>query len=119
VTDAVTQERFKNGYMVWVKLTDRIYVVPFENSWSEYSNGWLPGEDTLPCNTAREFGWPAMGFGKLWCDNERVHKELGDPLDRERPNDFAPQQRFQRGFVFEIAGGTTILLFNDGSWAQE
>ncbi len=117
ITSPITYEPFEGGYLVWSKLSDLIYVLPRGSYWSQQVNSWGPDENSLPCNQAQQFGYPAMGFGKLWCINEKVHTALGNPLDKELPNGFAQQQYFAGGFVFEIAGGETVILFQDGTWS--
>lgn len=116
ITSPITHEPFENGYLVWSKLSDLIYVLPEGGYWLQQTNSWRSGEDSLPCTQAQQFGYPAMGFGKLWCINEKVRAALGNPLDEELPNESAQQQYFEGGFVFEILGGRTIILFKDGSW---
>lgn len=116
MTSTITHEPFENGYLVWSKLSDLIYVLPEGAYWLQQTNSWRSGEDPLPCSQAQQFGYPAMGFGKLWCTNEKVHTGLGNPVGKELPNEFAQQQYFEGGFVFEILGGRTIILFKDGSW---
>lgn len=117
MTSPITYEPFENGYLVWSKLSDLIYVLPEGAYWLQQTNSWRSGEDSLPCSQAQQFGYPAMGFGKLWCTNEKVRTGLGNPLDKELPNEFAQQQYFEGGFVFEILGGRKIVLFKDGNWS--
>jgi len=118
ITSPITQEPFETGYMIWSKLSDLIYVLPRSAYWSQHSDGWDPTENALPCDQAQQFGYPAMGFGKLWCATEKVRTMLGNPLGEELPNELAQQQTFEGGFMFEIFGGKTIILFEDGTWSE-
>jgi len=118
ITSPITYEPFENGYLVWSKFSDFIYVLPKGANWSQHTNSWVPNDNRLPCSQAQQFGYPAMGFGKLWCANERVRIALGDPIGEELPNEFAQQQMFEGGFFFEVFGGQTIILFEDGTWSM-
>lgn len=116
ITSPITYEPFENGYLVWNKLSDFIYVLPKGAHWSQHANNWTSNENPIPCNQAQQFGYPTMGFGKLWCDSEKVRTALRNPVSEELPNEFAQQQTFEGGFVFEIFGGKKVILFEDGTW---
>lgn len=118
ILDTVTQQRFANGYLVWSKTTDSLYVLPFAGEWSEHPNEWTSADPVYSCAQAQALEQPTMGFGKLWCEDLDVRAALGDPVDSERPKEFAAQQFFLNGMIFEIEHGT-VILFADGTWEIE
>ena len=113
-TGPITIEAFQNGYLVWIKAEDRIYVIKHNGQWSVHANSWITGEDDLPCDAARSYGYPAMGFGKLWCNDSAINSSLGAPLDREQPDDNAQRQIFENGQIFRAYRGKTFVLVNNG-----
>ncbi len=93
-TGPITIEAFQNGYLVWIA-----------------------SEEDLLCDAARAYGYPAMGFGKLWCTDATVNSSLGAPLDREQSDDNAQRQIFEKGQIFQAYQGKTFVLVNNGnSW---
>lgn len=113
--DTITIEKFERGYMAWVKSIDKIYVLPFNERWSRYENTWTPSEPVL-CVDAQQYGYPAMGFGKLWCTNPQVRTSLGNPLDKELPKEATQSQEFEKGLIIEAAVDRVIIIFADQTW---
>ena len=112
----VTVEAFEGGFLVWIKASDRIYVLRNGSSWSTYPNTWTSGEDDLPCDAARSYGYPAMGFGELWCTDHEVYESLGPPLNREIPRDGAKWQPFDNGETFQAPAGEIFIVYDDQTW---
>lgn len=114
-TDTITHQPFQGGFLVWIKSEDRIYALQYAaQQWETYPNTWTPGDESLPCEAARSYGYPAMGFGKLWCSNSTLNSVLGAPLGKEVPDDYAMRQIFELGQIFRVQGGKTFILFNNG-----
>jgi len=111
----ITIEAFQGGYLVWVQAEDRIYAIGNDGRWSSHPNSWQAGETSLPCSAAQAYGYPAMGFGKLWCNDSTVNRLLGAPLGPEEPEDNAQRQIFENGQIFRAHGGETFLLLRDGT----
>ena len=112
---SITVEAFQGGYLVWIKAEDRIYAIQNNGDWSVYPNSWVQGENSLPCERASSIGYPAMGFGKLWCNDSTVNGSLGTPLDKEKPDDNAQRQIFENGQILRAHNGITFVLLNDGT----
>lgn len=118
VTESVTYQQFEGGYLVWTKITDIVYVLPFNSAWSQHLNPWQPSDPTISCQEAEILQNPKMGFGKVWCSIDEVRLKLKNPIGPEKPNDFAQQQTFEGGLIFEILGGSKIIIFEDSSWRE-
>lgn len=112
---AITIEAFEGGYLVWIQAEDRIYAITNDGRWSTHPNSWQAGEASLPCSAAQTYGYPAMGFGKLWCSNATINRMLGAPRGPEEPNDSAQRQLFENGQIFRVQGGRTFVLLYDGT----
>jgi serine/threonine protein kinase len=122
-------QTFQGGMMFWWEnpavQMDPIYVIPGSdadrqgNNWSQYKNAWTPDEPLVPdfCVDARPPVGPVMGFGRLWCLNQEVKKELGAPLEAEVAGNDATVELFSEGVAFSIPARNEIwILFNDGAW---
>ncbi len=118
ITSAITSEEFQKGYFIWVKYSDKIYSLPNGGAWQQHNNPWTAAEDAYSCDRARQYGFPIMGFGKIWCNSFEIMQNLGDPVSSEKPNEYAQQQIFEGGFIFKIYGGYTLVLFDDGTWLK-
>ncbi|MBX3013602.1 MAG: hypothetical protein KF832_18925 [Caldilineaceae bacterium] len=114
---AITVESFAGGYLIWIKATDRLlYTLRNRGGWSTHADTWESRMPTFACEEARHYGFPAMGFGLLWCLDTEVKRSLGAPKDREIPDDFAQMQRFEGGRIFRTRVGITFILFTDYTW---
>jgi hypothetical protein len=111
----ITIEPFQGGYLAWIKADDLIYAIGDDGRWSAHPNSWQAGEASLPYSAAQTYGYPAMGFGKLWCSNVTINRMLGAPRGPEEPNDSAQRQLFENGQIFRVQGGRTFILLHDGT----
>jgi len=115
-TATFTIQAYEEGYLVWSKQTDQIYVLPNNNNWYRHPNAWREGTDIFSCDEARTIGQPVMGFGKLWCENPSTQQALGIPISQEQPDNNGRVQFFEKGFIIRGYGGQTFLLFDDLNW---
>lgn len=113
----ITTEAFQNGFLVWFAATDQIYALRYNASWSAHANTWQPGEASFSCPDAESMGYPAMGFGKLWCNEVEIRNSLGAPLGKETPDGNAHRQYFEHGEIF-YANGRIFVLFSDQTWSS-
>ncbi len=113
----VTYQEFQNGIMVWLKETDRIYVLPLEKTWTWHPNDWDPSQPEFSCPEAKASDGARMGFGKAWCEPS-VRAEIGDPTSEELPTPDMEMQNFEGGLIFDINDEDTIVLFDSGSWVK-
>lgn len=124
-------QTFDGGLMFWwenpATPLDPIYVIHdgaasnSGNDWSQYKNTWTPDEPMIPdyCLEAREPLGPVMGFGRLWCYNNAVQSEMGNPLEPENGSNNATVELFEGGVVFSIPDeGVMYVLYNSGDWVQ-
>ena len=74
---------------------------------------------SLPCPDAEQFGYPAMGFGLLWCNDAEVRQQLGAPIGPERPIENSQLQQFEGGLLLNYSNGQIDILFGDGEWASK
>lgn len=113
----ITVEPFAGGYLVWIKATDRLlYTLRHRGGWSAHADMWESSMPDFACDEARHYGFPAMGFGLLWCLDAEVKSSLGAPSDRESPDDLAQMQLFEGGRMFHTRMGITFILFTDHTW---
>jgi hypothetical protein len=125
VKTTVTVEEFMKGRLLWVEAQDRIYalttdrVMPVGGHWTSHSNGWTSQMPSLPCPEAEHFGYPAMGFGLLWCNDAGVRRLLGEPLGPERPIESSQLQQFEGGLLLNYSNGSIDILFGDGKWTSK
>lgn len=114
----VTMELFEGGVMLWTKAYDRIYALPEGGQWASWPNTWEAGDDSFTCDAAREIGFPAMGFGRVWCTDSQANAQLGRPLAAETPDDNGKMQAFEKGLILRGSGDQSYILYADGSWVR-
>ena len=83
IADQGVYQQFQNGYMVWVRNQDAIYVMYSDNTqprWEVFRDFFNEGmvEDESTFNNRPPNTWqPRRGFGLLWRGNERVRNRIG------------------------------------------
>ena len=118
VNNSATYQSFRNGYMVWVKQTDTIYVLPIGGNWSQHANSWRDGDSDFSCFEAQAQNRPLKGFGRVWCNISGLKGVLGEATSDEITNSFSQQQSFTNGYMIELFGSQIVTLFDDGSWRE-
>lgn len=135
IVTTASEQRFENGYMLWRKDKDQIYVVYEDGeqvgTFQAFDNQWLPGDPLYSCKTSQPAGrsQPQMGFGKVWCQLGAESAPIGwaltdqesyfDPGETE--TDFLIQD-FEGGVIFRNSegglSGYAYILFDDGTFQQ-
>ena len=124
VLTTVTIEEFVAGRLIWVEVQDRIYaltmdrIMPVDGRWTGHNNEWTSQMPSLPCPDVERFGFPAMGFGLLWCNDTEVRRLLGEPLGPERPIENSQFQQFEGGLLVKYSNGQIDILFVDRKWVS-
>ncbi len=118
VVTTLTAEEFDAGRLIWVEAPDRIFVLSASGHWTSHANAWTPQMASLPCPDAERSGYPAMGFGLLWCSDDVVRGQLGVPLGPEMPAENSQIQQFEGGLILSHRNGQTDILFADGDWVS-
>jgi len=81
LADQGVYQQFENGYMVWVRRTDAIYVMyndDGEPSWEVYRDFFVEGMPHDNNISAPANRWePVRGFGLLWRNNATVRTRIG------------------------------------------
>lgn len=124
-----SRQYFEGGLMYWWENPaadlDPIYVIynatnrEQGNDWSQYKNTWTPDEPIVPdyCPEAGGPNGPIMGFGRLWCYNGAVKKDLVAATAPEEAKNDATIEVYHDGIVFSIPLDEKIwVLLNDGTW---
>ena len=82
LADQGVYQRFENGYMIWVRRTDSIYVMyndqvqPRWQVFRDYFNEGMPEEGIGQSPPSGRWE-PRRGFGMLWRANEAVRNRIG------------------------------------------
>lgn len=85
----VAEQRFENGWMLWLQPVGQIWVIFIDDSgeqiWEAYDDTFAEGEiESDPQIVPPEdLFQPIRGFGKLWRGNPEVRAALGWALDDE------------------------------------
>ncbi len=81
LADQGVYQQFENGYMIWVRRTDAIYVMyndsalPRWGIFRDFFNEGMPHDSNIQAPANR---WePVRGFGLLWRNNESVRTRIG------------------------------------------
>lgn len=81
LADQGVYQQFENGYMMWVRRTDAIYVLyndAVTPRWEVYRDYFVEGMPQEFNETPPEFRWePVRGFGLLWRNNNAVRTRIG------------------------------------------
>jgi hypothetical protein len=109
-------EPFERGWMLWRKDNDGIYAFFDGGGYDHYS---LPPTDILFwCADAQDLGNPRRGFGKVWCENPDVRKQIGNASGGEI-GDSRPLQEFENGFMVYVPERRAVVnVYNNGQWAN-
>lgn len=86
IISAAAEQPFEGGVMIWLEVTDSIYVFDRSDfSWQRFEDTWSeeqPESDPAIVPPAERFQ-PIRGFGKVWRDNPEVQDRLGWALGPE------------------------------------
>jgi hypothetical protein len=81
LADQGVYQQFENGYMMWVRRTDAIYVLyndSTEPRWEVFRDYFVEGMPQDFDETPPENRWePVRGFGLLWRNNTAVRTRIG------------------------------------------
>lgn len=113
-TDAAFQQ-FPGGVMFWRKDTGKIYVLYYYYNcirvWGIYGDSFAEGDPLYSCPRAEAnapYG-PVRGFGKLWCDSQKIQQQLGLPSLPEKGYSMRVQENAlfdPDGVVYNLSGST-------------
>ena len=124
---AAAEQPFERGFMIWVEVTDSIYVFDWEGRWRQYEDTFEEGQQEFDADINPPAGMyqPIRGFGKIWREYPRVREQLGWALGQELGFDSAiqaqtvevgsPQVTFLRAFNGQVQGLTTRSP-GEGDW---
>lgn len=109
---------FENGEMIWRSDDPDIYVLFSNHEWKSFKNNYRFGDPLASCNTespARNRLVPLLGFGKIWCDNQSIKKELGYATVGENAQDRAIQT-FENGWLILINYTVHAIFYEKEQW---
>ncbi len=123
LADQGVYQQFENGYMVWVRQTDAIYVMYNDDtlpSWEVYRDFFvegMPRDNNIdePANL-----WePVRGFGLLWRNNATVRTRIGWATQQFETPYSVRLQVAEDGAIFinDPRGGIFGLTPDRNSWA--
>lgn len=127
IADQAVFQTFQNGYMIWYRPQDSIYV--FYNDailprWQIYRDPFDEGmqeEDPAYANAPSSNLWqPRRGFGMLWRDNSYVRDRIGWATDQWEIPYSATAQTATDGTVFinDPRGGIFSAIPGGQIWAR-
>ena len=121
---------FEGGLALWRNNesdpADYVYALFYDEgdetrgTWLQFEDAWHEGLPQFSCPEAEANGdlGPRRGFGKVWCEEIKVHDGLGAPLVIEQGAD-AGLQDFERGTMLWAARlGHIYVFFEDKSWQR-
>ncbi|MEM7030672.1 MAG: hypothetical protein AAF629_13990, partial [Chloroflexota bacterium] len=109
--------------LVWViSVTDGSFQKGVQ--WHQFTDTWQ-GDGDHSCEETRKNGnrGPIRGFGKVWCEQQVVSSQLGDPVEEERGSGgnppFSVVQFYQGGvMLYNPLNSEIFVLFHSGEWQQ-
>jgi serine/threonine protein kinase len=113
----MAEETFERGRMFWREDTDDHFVLYADGTWERFANTWSEGMPTYTCGAHQTPPTPLRGFGKVWCDHERVREGLGNATSTEHGEHGTVQDFVTDGAIIRSSSGTYVLL-GDGSWER-
>ena len=109
LADQGVYQQFENGYMIWVRRTDAIYVLYNDSTnprWEVYRDYFVEGMPEKFNMAPPPNRWePVRGFGLLWRNNPTVRSRIG----------WATQQRELPYSVQLQIGDDNAIFLNDPS----
>jgi hypothetical protein len=106
--------------MIWREDNDYIYALYNNGAWGAYENIWYEGDPQYSCPDiapSQSPPTPLRGFGKIWCTHANVRNGLGNAVAGEQGND-STVQTFELGTVLRTGGGSTYILYKNGTWTR-
>lgn len=88
--------------------------------WEAFKSNYKSGAPLHSCaaEPPREYHLqPILGFGKTWCDNPGIQKDLGYAIIQEKPLD-RPLQTFENGWLMLINNAVYALFEPAGNWTS-
>lgn len=123
IADQGVYQQFENGYMVWVRQTDAIYVMYNDDtkpSWEVYRDFFVEGMPHDNNIAEPENRWePVRGFGLLWRNNATVRTRIGWATQQYETPYSVKLQLADDGAIFinDPRGGIFGLTPDRNSWA--
>jgi len=113
----VVEQPFQNGYALWPKADNRIYVLYANGTWDAHDAAWnAPEMEEDPAITPPSgYFEPERAIGKVWREGSGVRSALGWATTDER-GFHASAQRFERGTMLWSDTHGVVVLFNDNTW---
>ena len=113
-----------NPYMLWFGAEERIYALLPNGEYELFDDTW--DEATEPEYLCNPLGGavdspplPRRGFGKVWCNAERLQETMGPVAREERLCQHAVTQEFQAGRLLACFEDATVYYFQlteGGQW---
>jgi len=123
LADQGVYQQFENGYMMWVRRTDAIYVLYNDSitpRWEVYRDYFVEGMPQEFNEAPPPNRWePVRGFGLLWRNSTDVRTRLGWAIqDQETPYSVKLQMGDDNAiFLNDPAGNIFGLTPDRNSWA--
>lgn len=112
LASAAAEQPFEGGVMIWLEVTDSVYVLYADQGWRRYADTWSEDQpESDPAIIPPEGRYqPIRGFGKVWREHPEVRERLGWALGPE----LAFESRQQHSLIGEGEDSITFLLTFNG-----
>lgn len=123
LADQGVYQQFENGYMMWVRRTDAIYILYSDTTnprWEVFRDYFVEGMPQDFNEVPPAFRWePVRGFGLLWRNNSAVRSRIGwATQEHETPYSVKLQMGNDNAIFLNDPSGNIFGLTPDrNSWA--
>lgn len=106
---------FAGGQMLWRQDNAVIYVLTNDGRWAQYDDLWREGDEEFTCGEPANPPTPVRGFGRVWCDQPAVRRELGAATAAEIGDAGGRTQDFVNGMLLAAPDGSTFVLVGESA----
>ncbi|MEW5939503.1 MAG: hypothetical protein AB1750_07570, partial [Chloroflexota bacterium] len=116
-----SHQLFEGGEMIWradILYPTDIYVLFSSGQLDAFKSNYKSGSPLQSCSIGtptKDRLQPILGFGKVWCDNQQVKRELGYAISEEKAL-YRGIQTFENGWLILINNDVYALIETEKKW---